>query len=82
MSRVNGASSHSPRRRVEHLTEMGASAQARRDIEKLYRLAWHGRAFGARYCAGVLMPSFAWDTKMGAVAPQNAVGCAQRPAHA
>lgn len=38
---------------VERLTEMGASAKARRDIELLYRAAWHGRAFGALVCAGV-----------------------------
>lgn len=38
---------------VERLTEMGASAKARRDIELLYQLAWHGRAFGALVCAGV-----------------------------
>jgi hypothetical protein len=38
---------------VERLTDMGASAKARRDIERLYRAAWCGRAFGALVCAGV-----------------------------
>lgn len=38
---------------VERLTEMGGSAKARRDIERLYQLAWCGRAFGALVCAGV-----------------------------
>lgn len=38
---------------VERLTDMGKSAKARRDIERLYQLAWCGRAFGALVCAGV-----------------------------
>ena len=60
---------------VERLTEMGAGAKARRDIELLYQLAWHGRAFGALVCAGCANASLSRRIRRwGRVAPRTRLG--------